>query len=285
MSVAVRAIQGDDLPAVGEFLHSHLNSRISAQAWAAAPVVPWQTPAPNYGFLLEDGNTLVGAMLAFYSIRTIDGVDEPFCNLGAWCVREDYRAHSIRMMKAVLDQKGFTLTDLSPSGTVVPLNERLKFQHLDTTTALIPGLPYPTLPGRIQISTDPADIQRKLTGGQLKIYLDHANAAAANHLLLTRENETCYVIYRRDRRKGLPVFASILYVGNPDLFAAAVPQLSRHLLFRHGILATLAELRVVTYRPRFSKLLSAPRRKMFKSSHLKPEQIDNLYSELVCVAW
>ena len=285
MSVAVRAIQGDDLPAVGEFLHTYLNPRISAQAWAAAPIVPWQTPDPNHGFLLEDGNNLVGAMLAFYSVRTINGVDEPFCNLGAWCVREEYRAHSIRMIKAVLDQKGYTLTDLSPSGAVVPLNKRLKFQHLDTTTALIPGLPYPMLSRQIRISSDRAHIQRRLTGAQLKIYLDHANAAAANHLLLMRDNETCYVIYRRDRRKNLPVFASILHVSNPHLFATAIPHLSRYLLFRHGILATLAELRVVTYRPRFSKLLSKPRPKMFKSSHLNPEQIDNLYSELVCVAW
>ena len=201
MSVAVRAIQGDDLPAVGELLHTYLNSRISAQTWASAPIVPWRAPAPNHGFLLEDGNNLVGAILAFYSTRAIDGVDEQFCNLGAWYVREEYRAHSIRMMKAILDQKGYTLTDLSPSGVVVPLNERLQFQHLDTTTALIPGIPYPLLSGQIRISSDPKHIQQSLTGAQLKIYLDHANAAAANHLLLMRGNETCYVIYRRDRRK------------------------------------------------------------------------------------
>jgi hypothetical protein len=54
---------------------------------------------------------------------------------------------------------------------------------------------------------------------------------------------------------------------------------------RHGVLATLIELRVVRYRPRFSVMLRASRRKMFKSPHLEPEQIDYLYSELVCVPW
>ena len=285
MSVTVRAIQGSDLSAIGDFLHTYLNPRVSAETWAKAPIVPWEVDAPNYGFLLADGDDVVGVYLAFYSTRSIDGVIERFCNLGAWCVREEYRRYSINMLKAMVGQPGYTLTDLSPSGPVVSLNERLKFQHLDTTTALIPGLPYPTWPRLIRICSDRTQIEEALTGTPLKLYHNHANAAAAHHLLLTRGSETCYVIFRRDRRKNLPIFASILYVSNPDLFAAAVPRLARYLLFRHGILAILAELRIVVHRPRLSKLLSAPRKKMFKSSRLRPDQIDYLYSELVCVTW
>jgi hypothetical protein len=62
-------------------------------------------------------------------------------------------------------------------------------------------------------------------------------------------------------------------------------QLGRHLLLHHGALASLAELRVVGRRPRYSVVLRSPRRKMFKSLNLEPAQIDYLYSELVCVAW
>ncbi|MGX7678047.1 hypothetical protein ACSMXN_04025 [Jatrophihabitans sp. DSM 45814] len=290
MSVAVRAISDSDLPAVGEFLHTYLNPRVSAEAWARAPMVPWPDDGPNHGFLLTDEDAIVGVYLALYATRTIDGVDERFCNLGAWCVREDYRSHSVRLIRSLLAQKDYTFTDLSPSGTVVPLNERLKFEHLDTATVLIPGVPLPSrpfssAPDRIHIRTDRRQIEAALTGTELKLYRDHAAAAAAHHLLITRGSDACYVIYRRDRRKNLPVFASILYVSNPEIFRAGVPRLSSHLLLRHGVLATLAELRVVSHRPRLSKLLSDPRRKMFKSSHLSPSQIDYLYSELVCVAW
>ena len=283
--VSVRAIQSDDLTSVGQFLHVHLNPRISAQAWASAPLVPWQVSSPKHGFLLADVVGIVGVYLAFYSTRTIGGIDEPICNLGAWCVRDEHRGHSIRLLKAMLGQKGFTFTDLSPSGAVIPLNERLKFQHLNTATAIIPALPLPRWPSRIRISTDRTEIERTLSGKQLQLYRDHARAAAANHVLLTSGQEVCYVIYRRDRRKNLPVFASILYVSNPDLFATAAPELARYLLFRDGILAILAELRIVIHRPKSSFMLSSPRRKMFKSDRLKPEDIDDLYSELVCVAW
>jgi hypothetical protein len=60
---------------------------------------------------------------------------------------------------------------------------------------------------------------------------------------------------------------------------------ARHLLFRHRTPATLAEERIVGFRPRPSLRLRSPRRKMFRSPSLAPAQIDYLYSELVCVAW
>jgi hypothetical protein len=41
----------------------------------------------------------------------------------------------------------------------------------------------------------------------------------------------------------------------------------------------------VGHRPWPSVSLRSPRRKMFRSTRLASDQIDYLYSELVCVAW
>lgn len=283
--VTVAPIADADIPTVATFLHAHLNSRVSAAAWAGSVTVPWAVDAPNHGFQLTDGGTVVGVYLAFYSLRTVDGRPERFCNLGAWCVLPAYRRHSLRLLKALLAQEGYHFTDLSPSGSVIPLNSRLKFRFLDTTTALVPHLPWPSWPGRVTISADPAVIERTLTGDELARYRDHARAGAAHHLVLRSGGDWCYVMFRRDRRKNLPIFVSILHVSNPDLFRRAARPLARHLLLRHRALASLAELRVVGRRPWPSILLPTPRRKMFRSSRLQPEQIDYLYSELVCVAW
>jgi hypothetical protein len=285
MTVDVCAIDDAQMPAVGRFLNKHLNQRVPAEAWVRAVQVPWKVDAPNYGFLLRDERRVVGAYLAFYSERMIDGAREEFCNLGAWCVLPDYRLHSLRLLKALLAQDGYSFTDLSPSGTVVPLNERLKFRFLDTSTAMLPGLPWPSVPGRVKIVTDPAVIERSLSGRELEIYHDHADAAGARHVLIRRGDASCYVIFRKDRRKNIPVFASILHVSDVETFQATAPILTRHLLVQHGVLVTLAEPRVVGRRPRLSITLKQPRRKMYKSSHLEPDQIDYLYSELVCVGW
>jgi hypothetical protein len=285
MAVVVRAIERTDLADVGTFLTTFLNPRVPAAEWETVIDVPWKVNAPNHGFLLSDDGRVVGVHLAFYSERNVEGEVEPFCNLGAWCVEEKYRFHSVKLLKALLGQDGYTFTDLSPSGNVVPLNERLKFQHLDTTTAVIAGLPWLTRPGRVTVTSDPAELEDTLTATELAIYRDHREARAARHLLIRSGADQCYVILRKDRRKNVPVFASILYVSDPAVFQRAILALSRHLLLRHGVLAMLAELRIVGGRPRPSILLPKPRRKMYKATRLAPDQIDYLYSELVCVAW
>jgi hypothetical protein len=286
MAIRVSPITGSDVRAVAEFLHTHLNSRVATDAWARSMTVPWTADAPNHGFMLvDDEHRVVGAYLAFYSERRIAGRRERFCNLGAWCVLPEHRFHSLRLLKALLAQEGYHFTDLSPSGNVVPVNSRFKFQSLDTATALMPNLPWPSRPGRQRVSTDPAVIESTLSGPDLEIYRDHAGAGAARHVVLRHGDEWCYVIFRRDRRKGLPLFASILHVSNPELFRRMVRPFARHLLLRHGIPASLVELRVAVHRPWPAVMLRAPRRKMFRSPTLGPDQIDYLYSELVCVAW
>lgn len=283
--IAVAPIAATDLDRVGEFLSKNLNKRISGADWARAARGPWSVDAPNQGFMLLDENDIVGVYLAFYSSRMIGGQTERFCNLGAWCVSPQHRLHSLALLRALLGQPGYHFTDLSPSGNAVPVNERLKFTHLDTTTALMPNLPWPSWPGRHRVSSERAMIERIVTGCERQIYQDHQHAQAANHVVMSRGDEQCYVIFRRDRRKSLPLFASVLYVSNPPLFRTMAGIFGRHLLFRHRVPVTLMELRIVGGRPVGSFLLRSSRPKMFKSDSLQPDQIDNLYSELVCLAW
>ncbi|HEU5035714.1 MAG TPA: hypothetical protein VFT70_01830 [Nocardioides sp.] len=282
--VRLLPIERRDVAPVGEFLNRNLNPRLSAAEWATSIVPPWEVDSPNHGYRLVHGDQLVGVHLAFYSRRLIDGTVQDFCNLGAWCVLEEYRSHGIRMLRALLAQPGYHFTDLSPSGAVVPLNQRLRFDSLDTDTVLVPAVPLPW-PRRTTVVTDPTAIADRLTGQERVIFEDHRRATAARHLLLERGDRRCYVIFRHDRRKGVPAFASVLHVSDRALFADSIAELSRHLLLHHGVLCLLGELRVIGSRPRMSLRLKKPRPKMFRSKRLGAEAIDYLYSELTCVAW
>jgi hypothetical protein len=286
VGVRVSAITDSDLPEVADFLHRNLNERVSAEAWMRAVRVPWKVDAPNHGFHLRTADGAVaGVYLAFYSDRTIGGRVLRFCNLGAWCVLPDHRFHSLRLLKALLDQKCDAYTDLSPSGNVVPVNTRRGFRFLDTATELVPNLPWPWWPGAGSVTGDRRAIERALAGAEAQIYQDHAGLSAARHLLLTRGGETCHVIFRKDRRKGLPLFASILYVSDPALFRGMFRQVSRHLLLRHGVPATLAEPRVTGGRLPGGRMLAAPRRKMVLGDGFEDSDVDYLYSELVSLSW
>jgi hypothetical protein len=281
----LRPIADADVLRVAEFLQDHMEKRVPADEWVRSLDVPWTVDKPNNGFMLLDDGRLVGAHLAYYSERLIDGRPERFCNLGAFCLLPEHRFHSLRLLKALLSQEGYHFTDLSPYGSVIALNERLKFRFLDTSSALVPNFPWPSWPGRQAITSQPELIENTLRGRDLELYRDHAEAGAARHLLLTRGEDWCYVVIRKDRRKGLPLFASILYVSNPELFRKMARPFARHLLVHHGALATLAEDRVVEHRPFPSLRLRSPRQKMFRSSSLGPAKIDYFYSELVCLSW
>lgn len=286
-SVAVKKkpITKSDIPAVARFMHSNLNPRVRPCEWSDALLVPWTVGPPNHGYFLEADGGVVGAYLAYYSQRIIEGSPENFCNLGAWCVKGPYRAQGLRLLTTLIAQTGYHFTDFSPSGNVVALNRRLKFSDLDTSVTLLPNLPTMPYRGGCRITSNHDQLLETLSGSDLAIYLDHHNAAAARHILILSGSEYCYVVFRRDRRKRIPAFASVLYVGNKQMFRRYAKELGGHLLTRYGIAATLVEDRVSGGRPRGSRAIIQSRPKMFKSATLSESQIDYLYSELTCLEW
>ena len=281
MTVELSPITDLDIAEVADFLHANYKDRIP---WARSRLAgPWKVEAPNHGFVLRDGQRIVGAHLAFYSERLVAGRMERFCDLGTWYVLPEFRFHSLRLIKALLEQDGYHFTALTPSDKVASIHARLGFRPLDTSACLIPNLPCPTRPGRTTISVDPDVIESTLARTELRLYRDHAQALAARHMVLIRGPDSCYVMYRETRVMGVPL-AAIVHVSNPDLFRRAILPLTRHLLVRHRLVATLAELRIIEYRPSLSVKMT-PSPKMYRSASLEPGQIDDLYSELVCVPW
>ena len=280
VAVEIRPITDADIADVADFLRAHMSPQ---DTWARVCVPPWKVNAPNHGFMLRDGQRMVGVLLAFYSERLVAGrtgtVLQP---------RRMVRPARIQIpqhptLMAALAQDGYHFTSFTPIERTRIILSRLKFRPLDTSAALIPNLPWPTLPGRTRISAKPDVIERTLAGAELELYRDHAQALAARHLVLIRGRDSCYVMYREALSRGLPC-AVLLHVSNPDLFHRALFPLTRHLLLRRRLVVTLGELRTIGHRPRLSvKRTAHP--KMYRSTSLEPEQIDNLYSELVCVPW
>ena len=283
MKATLAPITAADVGAVGSFLHRSMGYRVPPEAWVRAMQVPWPVEAPNHGYLLRAGAEVVGAHLAYYSQREIRGQMLDICNLGAWSVLEDYRFSGLRLLKALLGQDGYHFTDLSPSGNVIALNEKLHFTHLDTTTAL--SLNASLQPSRARVSSDPDVVEAHVPAEDKQTYLDHRDTAAARHAVLVDGSRSCYVMFRHDRRKGLPLFVSILHVSDPELFHEHFGAFSRFVLVKHRAVATLAELRVVKRRPPLSRLVARPRPKMFRSDVLTAADVDYLYSELECLEW
>jgi hypothetical protein len=280
-AIELTPITDAGIPEVADFLRTNLSAKVP---WARSCAEPWKVNAPNHGFMLRHGSRVVGVQLAFYSERLVAGRVERFCNLGAWCVLPEFRFHSMQLVMAVLAQDGYHFTSLSPIDRTRAILARLRFCPFDTSAVLIPNLPWPTLPGRTRISEEPDAIEETLAGADLELYRDHARALGVHHHVLVRGRDSCHVMHREFRRKDVPLYAVLVHVGNPDLFRRAVIPLTRHLLLRHRLVATLGELRIIGCQPRLSFKSNAwP--KMYRTASMEPGQIDYLYSELTCVPW
>ncbi|MFB7891622.1 hypothetical protein ACFC1I_05440 [Microbacterium sp. NPDC056044] len=279
----VAPIGDDDAEAVAEFFHRHLNSQVGADRWLAVVRPPWSA-GPNRGFRLIVDDVVVGAYAAVYSSRETPEGALQVCNLAAFCVLPEYRAHSLRLVRALLGQKGYLFTDLSPSGNVPAMNERLGFARLDTATRLAVNVPGRA--GRhVEVIEDLDEIADALGGFDAKVFTDHRDAPAARHLLVRSAGGHAYLMYRRDRRKQLPVFATPLFVGgDPGVLAEAWHAVASRLL-RRGFAMTLAERRVLGFSPRGAgRELRSPRPRMYKGAG-GPGDVDYIYSELTLLEW
>src|SRR4029078_11776476 len=92
MKVELTPITDADVAAVADFLHANHNDRVPWELSCSA--APWKVEAPNHGFMLRDGQRVVGTLLALYSERLVGGRVERFWKMG-WGGRvHDYRAPS-----------------------------------------------------------------------------------------------------------------------------------------------------------------------------------------------
>lgn len=270
---------------VSDFLHENLNGQVSAAAWMRLILPPWTHVGPNNGFqLVTDEGKIVGVYVAVYSKRDVEGIAFDVCNLAAFCVLEPYRVHSLKLIRAVLKQPGFVFTDLSPSGNVVAMNARLGFHHIDTSTRLVVNLPHVPRRG-VRLTSDPAALERVLVGRDALAYRDHRDAAAVEHLLVERDGGYGYLMFRRDRRKGLRLFATPLFVGGQSACIEFAWGSIRSHLLRKGLPFTLAEHRILGFSRGFGTELANPRPKMFRGSGMPAGAVDYLYSELALVEW
>lgn len=273
-------IQPSDAPAIALFLHTNLNSEVSASAWAGLLDPPWSSTVENRGFQLTADGEIVGAYAAVYSERN----GRSTCNLAAFCVLEGYRAQGMLLVRALLRQKNVVFTDLSPSGNVVAMNERLGFRRLDSATRIVVNAPRP--PSRKhRVTGDPRVIESTLQGPDVNVHRDHRRASAAQHVIVTSGGRYAYLVFRADRRKGLRLFATPLYVGGDRaLLEQAWGAVRAHILWKHRLPFFLAERRILGFATGLGVEQKNPRPKMYRGD-VDPDSIDYLYSELALVSW
>ncbi len=276
----IEPITADSLGEFAEFLHQQLNPALSVDGWQRALSHHWsEEPRPNFGFLLRDQGRIVGGIAALYSSRSIGGQTRKICNITSWCVLEAYRKQSMRLAMALTEQPGWDFTDFSPTEVVGGVLRFLKFTPLDERQTVL--LPLPWLLARGRVIAKPGEIEQALQGEALRNYLDHKDYPWLQHALVGSGSSWCHLIYKRDRFKGLPA-ARVIHVGAPEVLARHWRRMSLFMLMS-GFASVHAETRRAPADMWPTRIRSGFNAKVFRSTELRPEDVDYLYSETVAM--
>ena len=237
--ITLREIFDKDLEDVYCFLSENFNPGVTLDVWRLAFNRSWMPEKPNNGFMLLVNNTIVGVLCALYAQRQTQEGIRNVCNTSTWFVLDAYRFHSLKLMTAILSQKGFFFTSLSASQNVYELHLQLKFRSHVTTLVAIPNLPKLNyFSKKLEILADPGSISRYLDSHIKQISIDHMNLATVQQVVFRTSDETLLVIFDIRAVRGVRA-TNIFYLSNPDMFYQNQNEICSYFLSNNHTLFTL----------------------------------------------
>lgn len=274
---STQPITDKDIPEVADFLHQHMNNRFSTEDWTDGLNACWLDDAPNHGFMLKADNEIVGVLCAIYSLQTVKGKKERFCNPHTWCVLEAYRKNSIPLVLSIIRQEGYHFTMLTPNKEGEQIFSYLGFKPLDRSKIILPNTPSPQLFKSNEIFCQ--NIAEHLPEELALCAQDHQPYQWVNSFAFCSGDEYCLIFYKSGKFKKLSC-ANITYISNKDLFARCWGKIKNHLLFKRGVLFTRIDKRFLRKPPRLSfNTLEGPAR-FYLSDKFDESAIEYIYSEL-----
>ena len=284
MSV-VEPISDSDLDPVCAFWRSNFKSRCPQEVWVRAFRRNWYPDKPNNGFLLRDGEKIVGALGAIYSQQVIQNKKELFCNMTSWCVLDQYRNRSMELFLSLVRQKGFHFTNFSATPTVAKILPSAGFKALSSTLTAVPNIALPWMrSGRVVLLNEPEAIAQVLPSGRQKICLDHADCPGVRQLAVgTPDTGYCHILFGRGICRGLSC-ALVYDINDPSLLRQFWHHFAGYMLYQAGGLVTRINSRILGgERLPYAIDLSNSFTAFFLSSTLKGDVIRPIYSEVVAL--
>ena len=249
------------------------------QDWRNVFDYAWDTGEGYCGYAMLDDGEVVGMLGMIFSERLIEGAPRRFCNLHTYWVREDHRGRSLFLLRPLLRLDGYTVTHFTPCDTVRAVTKKLGFESLNNQLRILLPLGGGSNGGS-PFSWEPGVIADRVADPDRRILQDH-QPYGCGHLLICEEDRYCYILYTEVKRHRVP-YVHIHYISDLELFGRREREVRRALFKRHSIRFVALDDRLVgDLRLRLSFRFWAPAHALFKSSEVRSEQIDNLYSDVV----
>ena len=255
----------------------HHDPTIPKEKWRNLFSPAWgETPDAKVGYVLMEDSQYVGFLGLIVAERNIGGSIERFANVTSWIAKSGAGRGAL-LVFPLRDLKTHTVTNLTSTPAAYSVFRRIGFDVLETHYRIIPTM-QPRSGPRWSVTEDDDEIAGLLSNADLGIYRDHA--PYVRQIVASQESRYCHMVFSPVQRRGVRV-VKVHHFGGPAAPSAAIPDIGRYLI-RHGILAFDCDDRLID---RLGNGWSVKRKlvvpRLYRSESLEPDQISELYSELV----
>jgi hypothetical protein len=234
-AICCRQIAETDISAVAELLGRGFPHR-SLQFWlsALARLTAHKSPAglPKYGYLLESGDRLVGAILLIFSAVETGGQIATRCNLSSWYVDPAYRAYATLLASHALRHKDVTYLNVSAAPHTWPIIEAQGFvRYCDGIFIALPILQALFKRDAVRIVDSSQQPAVPFQAADQSILSQHAAQGCISLWCETQERAFPFVFRPRLVKNLLPC-AQLLYCSDTNDFVRFAGPIGRYLARR-----------------------------------------------------
>lgn len=301
----IKKVYPGDFGYVWPLLEQFKNSGLSGERWKAFFINHWESPEAHIGYVLVDGEKVVGFLGTLFSQRFINGERKTICNLSSWFVLPEYRNESILLFSDILRHKEYTITSFTSVPDAVRILKKLGFRQLDNSFYWYKKNFFKR-PMRIKHSSGSSDFEKYLSEEEKRVHNDHLPFNAFP-LFFHNETSHCYIIVRKKdillrnlisnrfinyadyitRKLSRWSFmnkkrtvAHIHYISNLDFFNKNITRINNLLQNEFKISGITVDARHVSEKKSIFRFRSCPRNSLYRPGGIMPEYIDSAYSEL-----
>jgi hypothetical protein len=273
MTAKVRPARPEDRDAVVELLHTHMSATIPRERWALLFDYPWHpSDAPDCGRVLEEGGRIVGSLGATYVDREVGGRSVRICNMSSWYLLRPYRGqgHGRAMALDLTSDPDVTYTDLTATPQVhAMLVAHAGFGILDEARWILRRPPRGAPAIELTELTSPAPPLR-----------DHVGLKDLR-LLRADGPGSSFAFALQVKKKGADIpYHQLLWSDHPAFFARHAAGIAAALLKDEASVLAI-DRRFAPEAPDGAEIEPIAQPRLYKSRRLRPEQIDNLYNEVL----
>jgi acetoacetyl-CoA synthetase len=280
--IGVRPITPADTAEICDLLEHGFG--IAADDWRPLYTTNWLADNPTRGFVVTDGERIVGHVATIYSQREINGKTGIVCNFSGFYIAPAYRGRGLgaTLIAAAVRDERITYTTLTPAPVTQRVVEALGFAILERHVLLFPpGLNAETLwRSRVDIDVNDGTVRASLGQAERRIYDDHASYDCL-HMTARDAGGTAYLVVkrrlRRERRARIPV-SQILYCSAPDVLARNLERIKLAIMRQQKTFGIAMNERLFPNAPRAIRRDDIAQ---YRSAVFTPNELDLLYSEFV----